>query len=570
MLLCALVLGLACLTWLVVRGVLAQRRLNSARSAISELRDELGAGSTERVDARIAEIQRHSRRARELTSDPLWRVTSRLPYAGRTLRTGAGIARAVDVLAARALPDLHRASTELEPARLRPGGNRVDLRRLSAAEPSLASALSLLDAQLRYVDDLPRSLVLPRVFHARSELRGQLTDLRRSVAAGHDVAAIGPAMLGGSGRRRYLVMFLNNAEMRGSGGFFGAYGVLTVEDGRFDLSQVGPNEEVIAADQGGFVDLGPEYRDRYERLTRGFPWQNGNLSPHFPYAGQIWSTLWERTKRQRVDGVIALDPPALAEILKATGPARLPSGELVTGTNVVWLTESEAYARYSNDGAARGRYLTEVAQAVYAKLVAGSGSQQELLAALVRSAARRHVNVWSAHAAEQEVLSRYSVSGSLPVANESAFLMVTTQNAAENKMDYWIRREISWEQTSDDTAVIEVRLRNVAPTGLPSYVTGPPVLRPGETAAPVGRQRVYLSVFLSAGAGLLEAQLDGAPIAMESEVERGHPVYSLHAHVDPGQSAVLRLSVMDPGKDPLTLIEPPMVVPDLVRIRNPA
>jgi len=60
------------------------------------------------------------------------------------------------------------------------------------------------------------------------------------------------------------------------------------------------------------VDFGPDYHHLYDGAGTTTLFVNGNLSPHFPHAAQIWASMWQKYSGQRVDGVIAVDPPRSA------------------------------------------------------------------------------------------------------------------------------------------------------------------------------------------------------------------------------------------------------------------
>src|SRR5438046_1947083 len=83
----------------------------------------------------------------------------------------------------------------------------------------------------RTVASTPNALLLPPVAHARASLANQLRnadDLLESAEASVDLAG---AMLGARGRRRYFMAFATLAEMRGTGGFLGLFGVVTADRG---------------------------------------------------------------------------------------------------------------------------------------------------------------------------------------------------------------------------------------------------------------------------------------------------------------------------------------------------
>ena len=548
-----------------MRGYLARRHLVAARAEVAPLQAALSSRDRAGVPERLARVRSEAAAARRLTSDPVWRAFANVPWAGRTLETSGGLAAAVDDLADDALPPLARVAEEMTYDDLRPAGDRVGVAALREARQPLATARDAVAAAEERVRGLPEDGVLGQVREARRDLLDQLAGLRGTTAAAALAAEVGPAMLGEGGTRRYFVAILNNAEMRGSGGLLGAYAILEVRDGRLKLDRLGTNADLRNTTPTPAVTLDADFVARYRRFSSDSFWLNANMSPHFPYASAVWTALWEKTHHgERLDGTIAIDPVALSEILRVTGPATLPDGSTVTADNVVRLTESDAYVRFAKDNRARDTYLQQVALASYKRLVSGSGDPAALFPALARAAGRRHLQVASAHEGEQRALEAFPIAGALP-AGPGPYLEVVTQNAGGNKLDYHLHRAVTYQRVDATTVRVEVRLRNDAPPGLPPYVTGRLDL-PSRRAPVPGQQREYVSVYLGEGAGLAEATLDGRPVALESEVERGKPVFSAFVDLDPGRDAVLVLTVSEAPPGPPLVRTPPLVRPDAVTI----
>jgi hypothetical protein len=478
-----------------------------------------------------------------------------VPFAGRTLRTAGGLARAVDDLARETFPSLDAVAANLSDASLRPAGDRIALAPLSSSRDGLERVRDSLARTEARVRALPSSFVAGPVSSARADLLAQLEPLRGSASTAALAARIAPDMLGGSGVRRYFLAILNNAEMRGSGGLLGAYGVLDVTRGRFRLRELGTNS-ALRNTSSPAAAMDAEFVARYRRFGADAYWVNANMSPHFPDASRIWTALWAKTHHgERLDGTIAVDPVALSAILRVTGPATLADGSRVTADDVVPLTERDAYVRFAADNAARDAYLQGVARASYQRVVSGSGDSVALVRALAAAAGQRHLQVASEHPREAAALATTPLAGVLP--RGGPYLEVVTQNAGGNKLDYYLRRTVTYAPGR-----IEVRLRNTAPPGLPAYVTNR-LDRPGLTAAVKGQQRLYFSVYTSESTGLLGATVDGKAFAMESERERGHPVFSVFLDVDPGREVVVVLRV-DEKVAPPVAVRQPIVVPDVL------
>jgi hypothetical protein len=471
----------------------------------------------------------------------------------------------VDDLARETFPPLDAVAANLSDASLRPAGDRIALAPLTSSREALERVRDSLARTEARVRALPSSAVLGPVAAARRDLLDQLEPLRGSASTAALAARIAPDMLGGSGVRRYFLAILNNAEMRGSGGLLGAYAILEADHGRLRLRELGTNENLRDTYPVPAVAMDRDFVRRYTRFGSDSFWLNANMSPHFPDAVRVWTALWAKGHGgERLDGAIAVDPVALAGILRVAGPATLPGGEVVTADNVVALTESEAYARFAKDNKARDRYLLTVARAAYERLLSARATG-DLLSALGAAAGSGHLRIGAVRAGEQALLAGLPIAGELPRTGTAAFLEVVTQNAGGNKLDYHLRRDVTYTRLAGGRARVEIRLRNVAPAGLPPYVTNRLDL-PGLKAPVAGQHRLYLSVYGSQGAGLVAATVDGAELAMESEVERGHPVFSAFVDVDPGRELVVVLTLADPGRGPLLLRQPPLVVPDAAHV----
>jgi hypothetical protein len=555
-----LLLLVACAAWLGIRGNAARHHLANARAQVPAVRTALLSDDHTEVPARLARVQHETRAARRLTSDAVWRLAAHLPWAGRSLRTAGGLAAAVDDLATRSLPELDRASSALSLTSLRPSGDTVALGPLAAARAPLAAVRDSVTATEARVAALPSSGVLGPVASARADFLRELASLRRSTTDAATAVEVAPPMLGRDGPRRYFVAILNNAEMRGSGGLLGAYGILVADHGHLTMRELGTNSALADA-QAPVADLGPEFTARYRRFAADSFWLNANMSPHFPDASRIWTALWAKTHGgERLDGTIAVDPVALAAILRVTGPA---GG--VTAANVVDQTERAAYVKYARDNRARDAYLQRVARAAYLKAFSGSGDTTALVRALAGAAGERHLQVASEHPAEAALLAPTPLAGVLLSDASRPYLEVLAQNAGGNKLDYYVRRSVTYTRSGGE-ATIEVRLRNDAPPGLPPYVTTRADL-PGLVSPVNGQQRLYVSVYTSVRAGLLGATLDGREVALESELERGHGVFSAFVDVDPGAERVLVLRVREPVAGTPFVRRQPVVVPDAVSVR---
>ena len=305
------------------------------------------------------------------------------------------------------------------------------------------------------------------------DVRKKIDQLAATTDDAARAAELIPPMLGADGPRRYFLAFQNPAEARGTGGLLGAYGVLKADDGAIKVEHLGPNTELTNPKKLP-IDLGADFQALYGRTPPY--WVNGNISPHFPDAGRIWTAMWQQEFGEGLDGVIATDPVALGYMLKATGPAKLPGGGQITAANAAALTMKDVYARYPTgaENTVRDAYLQGVAGAVFARLLSGEGDPKALADQLGQAAGERRLLIYSTHPQEQRQLEQTQLAGAVP-KTARPFAGLVVNNYSGSKLDYYLDRTLDYRRScpagdGTTTSTITVTLTNTAPKGLPAYV----------------------------------------------------------------------------------------------------
>ncbi len=550
--------------WLAVSAVLARRALMRAQASTVQMRAELERSEVVLARTRLAGIQDDTRAAKRLTSTFVWRVAGALPVIGATPGTVRDLAREADELSTSVLPHFVEVAAITNEGGLR-NGDTINIQTLTNMHTELAAAADALDGVVRRSRALPNGWQLKAVADARAQLVGESRTMSRTTNRLRDVTAIAPAMLGANGKRRYFVALQTNAELRGSGGLLGAYAILEAEHGKVSLRELGPNKNLRDTYPQTTPGLDADFADMYSGFGADGFWLNANMSAHFPTVSKLWSSMYERTTRVHIDGSIAIDPVALAEILKATGPATGPGGELISADNMVRVTESEIYERfpaYAQDDV-RNELQLQIARALYARLIEPVSHDVGLLPQLGAAATGGHVRMASNHPDEQAYLEDSPVGGALP-ATDGPYLQLALNNAGGTKLDYYLQPSIdySFETARGDSqdVSVTVRLRSDAPAeGLPEYVVIRPDL-PGNKSLVPGQNKLFVSVYAGRGATLRGASLDGRPLELNAGTEKGHPVWSTFVTIDPGQERALVLALTERGTDQTVTVVPPATV----------
>ena len=544
--------------WLVVTGLIARRELTTARSEVHTLRSEISSGDLAAARRTAADFAKHAHRAHLLTTGPVWALAAGLPDGGEPLKTVRGVAASIDVLGADALPQLVRASEGIDPANVRSADGTIDLARIAATVPALDHASATMATAAHRIDGLPRITWLHSIDTARSDVASQLASLRNQITSAAVAARVAPTMLGQDGPKRYFVAFQNEAEARGTGGLPGAFAIVQADHGKLRFIRF-ENDTTLDGVAAANIDFGPAYHQLYDGANTTTDYRNSNLSPNFPYAAQVWVSMWQKYSGEHLDGAMALDPTALSYLLGVTGPATLADKSAVTAANVVALTQSTVYARFATDNDARRAYLLAIARAVSTKIIDTRGDTSALVRAAAHAAGERRLLIWSADPAAESDLTKTSVGGAIPTTT-APYVGLSIVNDGGNKLDYYLDRKITWQRSgcgSSRQSTVTITLTNNAPaSGLPAYV----IARSDIRNYPVkpGDNRLEVSYLATTGATMSAVSIDGRPATSGIGFEHQHPLYTVDLELPRGTTRTIVLHLTEPGSNaaPIVLRQP--------------
>jgi hypothetical protein len=345
------------------------------------------------------------------------------------------------------------------------------------------------------------------------------------------------AMLYGSPRPvRLFLAFQNPAELRGTGGLIGQYGVL---EGSADGPRLAAVDTYDTLNRrAAEIDPLPGSARYYPDGAGGVPrvWSSVNLAPHLPEVGRNVVELYRRTAGQRLDGVIVVDPLAVAEILKVSGPFDA-GGMRITAANVATRTLVEAYIRFADDREARRRFLGAVAHQTFMALRRALARDGEGLARALAAAARgRHLQLFAVDPEVEHALMGLGLAGSAAAPEHGDYLLPIGVNTAGNKLDAFLHRSLYYDVTLDADggarARVEVLLRNsVRPGGLPRYVVGP-----YDRRFRAGENRLYQTTYLAGEYAFSRATLDGRPMRAAAGSDVGALTLSQEVRIPAGRT----------------------------------
>lgn len=533
--------------WLGWRAVQVKENIEAATHLAAGLDSDIAEHDSESITGTTEQIQLHTEAAKDAAADPIWRASGALPWVGQNFSAVTTMAVAADAVADAAAPLIDTYSSDGLSA-FSPRNGKIALEPIQKLSSQLRPAAATVNAAHDSLAQIDDGSLLPVVSQPLAKATEALDGFRRNLDSASAAAEILPGILGADGKRSYLVLVQNNAEVRATGGIPGALVVLTTDGGRIELSDHGS-----ASDLGRFkppLEVDEEQERIYTTRLGGYM-QNVNLTPDFPTAAATAKAMWElRNSETKIDGVIALDAVVLAQILEATGPVKLSSldalpvdiGDLpstLTSVNVVKTLLSDVY-REIEEPQGQDAYFAAVANDIFSVMKSGSSDPLKILKALQQSSEAQRLFVWSEAEKEQVIIAGSPLGGSISTAEPTIGVYFNDGTGA--KMDYYVERQVRLiERCQPDgyyRYAVQATLTNTAPkdaaASLPEYVTGG-----GKFGVAPGTVRTNLYAYGPPEWLLESASVDGEPSSFGSYRHGDSPVAGLTVSLKPGESTTV-------------------------------
>jgi hypothetical protein len=546
-------------------GLAVAASYSNVTSGVAKARDGVAAAGTDERNA--AELFRSASEdlsgASRLVASPLLAPVRLVPIVAQQQR-----AIAVATTTARDLANTAADGAALvERDGLRPVDGRVDTAAVSELVTPLQEAVDALSVATADLASLASPWLVAPLAQRLDELEGSVAEALPPTELALEGATVLPAMAGGDGPRRWLMMITTPAESRMLGGFVGNWAVIEAVDGSFDVVEDGGAAELngqLAVDVRQ-VDASEDYFERYGRYSPNIYFQNSSASPDFPTAARVASSFYQQSTGRPVEGVMALDPIALGALVDVGGPVNIPTlGRTFTGEE---LSRFLLVDLYTLDEPTQDEVFAEAIEGAVNGLTDGALPGPGALAdAMGDVAAQGRLVMWSSVPDEESFFANLGIDGALPPNEGQDFMFVGLANAAPNKIDTYIEREVSYDATFNPgsgriVSEATVVLTNTAQLDLPPVVLG------NESGLAVGTADTYVSLYTP----LLMEQLeiDGVEVGVELQSEGGWRIWSTPVRIPAGQSVTVRWTLagqLDPGDYRFTWRPQPLVIPPTLQL----
>ena len=546
--------------------VLGQSNLENGITAAGQAVDSASSGNTEQATGQF-ELARNDFQSGNDLIDAWWTRPARLvPFVGIQARAVQDMAHHGQALASVA----SQAVNGVERNRAAATGGEFDLAAIAQATPDLEQSAAELQRTLAAAAEVDSPWLLSPVASRVDRLEAEAARAEPVTRNAALAAGLAPLLLGGDKPAVYFVAFVTPTEERGSGGFMGSYAEITITNGHMEMTRYGRTPELNQAHDPALPIAGPpEWTSHYGGIDPTQVWSNITLSPDLPTVAQVISQLYPASGGRQLDGVLTVDPAGLAALLKITGPIKVPGLEqTLNARNTEKFLLHDQYTQFGPENN-RTDFLADAAEVTFRKLVRSDIPRPDTLVSILGPAvADGHLRWTMLDAEAQPLPEALQTTGSL-ASDPGDFVQLVTQNYANNKLDAYLQRSLSYDLTVDPTTgeasgTAHIELTNNGPSsGLPEGVIG------NERNAPKGTNISQVSLYSALSS--TSARLDGQPVDLQSFTEAGRHAVTVMVTIPPGGHRTVDFAVsgrldLPGGRYHLTVGHQVTVNPDALEV----
>ncbi|WP_296602518.1 DUF4012 domain-containing protein [Nocardioides sp.] len=428
----------AVLVLLALPLVVAFFESEAAKNDLSDAKDALVDGQVSEARELTASARGHVDRAQGETNwfgSDVWEA---LPVVGGSVEDARHLVQALDdaTSVAEIGVDLYPAAAGPDATLFR--DERVDEATLQRVVAGITRATEHLTSAETALGEVRGSTPLIGWFMSdrRDEAADEVDPMAGAVTDLTPMLERLPDVLGFNGKRSYLITMLNPAELRYSGGATLKFAPVTFDHGKVELGEsVQPdgNPQMLTPMSWRPVNRNPFHYPGRHLLT------SATFAPSWSVSGLELLRAWDKNQQQHLDGVIAIDVVALAQLLDVTGPITLDGYGELTSENLV-RTLVGSYEKYYPDPTAQDSLNDELIPAFKEKFL-GDGDFQAKARALATAADERHFAMFFRDRVVQKGFAALGLDGDL-ADPEGDYFGAFTQNTNGSKVDFYQRRDI--------------------------------------------------------------------------------------------------------------------------------
>jgi hypothetical protein len=361
-----------------------------------------------------------------------------------------------------------------------------------------------------------------------------------------------PEIAGATGeRKKYLVLFQNDNELRPTGGFLTAYAVIFIENGVVTPEK---SDDIYELDKKFSKKIPiPEALGRYLTTEKTFHLRDMNTSPDFKVSMDQFLENYKTIKGepQDIDGIITVDTHLLNALIKVVGPIQVAGYGTFSAENdprcdcpgIIYalseiITRPTPYIRQDRKG-----ILAPLMQGILQRIYQSPKTfMADLFKIGIESVEGRHIQAYFFTSPENQQATESINAGGrmLPDPNAEDFLGIVNANLGGAKSNLFVTYSVKQTVTGPENGVItkNVEITYVNPRHGDNCNLEAGLLCLNSTL------RDWTRIYLPAGSKLVEAQ--GFTQEAKQYEELGFQVIDGFFILEPKGTAKLKLTYTVP------------------------
>lgn len=340
-----------------------------------------------------------------------------------------------------------------------------------------------------------------------------------------------PVALGFDNPRYYLLLNQNSNELRATGGFVGSYVFLELYKGKLETIFVDDIHRIDGQNRYSDMELPAPLKE----VTSYYGMRDANWEPDFPTSARTIKQLYEQAGGGTVDGVIALTPQVVSDILSVVGSVYMPEYDInLTAANFVEKTQKHIEIEAQGDYNPK-QLLVDVAPIIVNRLLDANSKQINLIGTkLISSLITKDILLNFADPQLESVVSILNWGGEIQqVSSKDDYLYVVESNLGGNKSSGSIIREMSHNaNVSANGAVLDSLKIAYTHDGTGEY--------------PDGINKNYIRVYLPTGVKITKTSGYDADTQIDMDVVNGKTMVGFWVTTAPKETSVIRMEYLLP------------------------
>ena len=527
----------------------------AAVEAVSGLQDVSQLRDADTMNAAIEQAQVHASAAKEIADGALWRVASYVPVLGDDVTAVRGMVDVVDGMVGETLPSLASTVQTLMNSGLSGGGEgQLNLQPIVDAQDGFAKVNELVQQQADAINALPQPHVgvVRSAYEQGKEQINKVADMLDQVSG---MVQAMPKLLGQDGPRTYLLVAQTTSEQRSGGGLVGSLGTMQVDNGNISVGDFHSNKEFVPLGESATAE---EHDVFSGPLSFSFDVRDLFAVPDFSRTAEMLNTVWQRSEYAcDIDGVIAIDPLFIQEMVRINGDITLDNGQVLTGDNTAEFMLNGIYKAFDPD--TQDMYFEYVASAVMNGAFSNMtmDKMMQIAQAMGTLAEGRHFYAYTFHEDEAEYFQGAGFAKNAPDSETDPEVGIYMNEQNASKLGWYLQRSSTVTRTAcneDGSQVYHVTfsitntLTSDEMASATTYILGGAQPGVDGIVAPAGTSAQRMLFYAPAGGSITNLTASGDVRDQENKTMDGKNLITNVAYIAPGETVTFDFDVTTSAK----------------------